>query len=200
MSRTVNYYHFLISPFSYMAINRFNALAADKGLTVNYLPVAPAQVFGETGGVPPAKRHISRQRMRMAELTRWSEYLGLTDMNLTPAHFPTDQTLAAQMVLAAGGASAEAAAGRLSDALLTAVWAQEKDIANEDTLVAVADSVGLSGSELIETAKDAKWAEAYTNTTQTAIDTGVFGSPTYQLGDELFWGQDRIDFLERALG
>lgn len=199
MSRTINYFHFLISPFSYMAINRFNALAAEKGLIVNYLPIAPAQVFGETGGVPPAKRHISRQRMRMAELTRWSQHLGLTDMNLTPAHFPTDQTLAAQMVLAAGGARAEDSAGRLSDALLTAVWAEEKDIADEATLVAVADSVGLSGSELLATAKQAEWAKAYTSTTQVAIDVGVFGSPTYQLGEELFWGQDRIDFLERAL-
>ena len=199
MSHTIDYYHFLISPYSYLAIDQFNALAAKRNLVVNYLPIAPMQVFSETGGVPPAQRHPSRQRLRMDELTRWKAHLGMKDMNLTPAHFPTDQSLAAQMVLAAGGASAKPVAGTLSDALLRAVWEEEKDIADESVLTAVADGVGLPGAELLSQAKDDQWAKAYVNTTETAIATGVIGSPTYQDGDELFWGQDRIDFLDRAL-
>lgn len=198
MSRTVNYYHFLISPYSYIGMNAFNALVSKHNLTVNYLPMGVMQMFQETGGTPPAQRHPSRQRQRMDELTRWSEHLGLK-MNLTPKHFPTDQTLGAQMVLAAGGASGNPDAGKLSDALLTAVWAEEKDIADEATLIAAANSVGLAGAELLAQAKDDQWAKAYASTTETALATGVFGSPTYQVGDELYWGQDRLDFLDRAL-
>jgi len=67
------------------------------------------------------------------------------------------------------------------------------------TLIGVADSVGLSGEDLLETAKQDEWAKAYAATTETAIASDIFGSPTYKLGDELFWGQDRLDFLERAL-
>jgi len=198
MSQTINYYHFLISPFSYLAIDRFNAIAARHDLTINYLPISVMDVFGELSVLPPGKRHPSLQRMRMDELTRWSSFLDLP-MNLTPAHFPVDQTLAAQMVFAAGGANANPDAGKLSDALLRAVWQEEKNISDEATLVAVADSVGLAGADLVEKAKDEEWATQYANTTKTALETGVVGSPTYQVGDELFWGQDRLDFLEHVL-
>jgi len=198
MSKTIDYYHFLISPFSYMAISRFNDIVKKHDLTVNYHPMAPMKVFDETGGLPPPKRHPARQRYRMDELKRWTDYLGLP-MNLTPAHFPTDQTLAAQMVLAAGGASGSPQAGPLVDAMLTAVWEQEQNIADEATLIALADGVGLSGKELVASAKDDQWATAYAATTDDAIAKGVFGSPTYKLGDEYFWGQDRLDFLDRAL-
>jgi len=198
MSQVVNYYHFLISPYSYLGMNAFDALVSKHNLTVNYLPMAPMQVFSETGGVPPAQRHPSRQKQRMDELGRWSEHLGMK-MNLTPKHFPTDQSLGAQMVLAAGGASGNADAGKLVNALLTAVWAEEKNIADEAVLIASADSVGLVGGDLLEQAKDDQWVKAYAGTTETAIATGVFGSPTYQVGDELYWGQDRLDFLDRAL-
>ncbi|MEB8434288.1 2-hydroxychromene-2-carboxylate isomerase [Cocleimonas sp. KMM 6892] len=199
MSKTINYYHFLISPFSYLAIERFNALAAKHDLTVNYLPISVMDVFSELEVLPPGKRHPSLQKMRMDELKRWSGLLDLP-MNFTPAHFPVDQTLAAQMVLAAGGASANPDAGKLSDALLKAVWEQEKNISDEATLIAIADSVGLEGLNLLESARDEQWANAYANTTKEALEAGVVGSPTYQLDDELYWGQDRLDFLERAIG
>jgi len=148
--------------------------------------------------LPPAKRHPSRQRFRMDELKRWSAHLDVP-MNLTPAHFPTDQTLAAQMVFAAGGADGNAQAGLLSDAILTACWAEEKNIADEATLVALADNVGLDGSALVSAAKQDAMAQLYSATTSEAHAAEVFGSPTYKIGDELFWGQDRLEFLDRAL-
>jgi len=198
MSQTINYYHFLISPFSYLAIERFNEIVSKHDITVNYLPISVMDVFGELSVLPPGKRHPSLQRMRMDELTRWSSFLG-KPMNLTPAHFPVDQTLAAQMLLAAGGADGNSDAAKLSDAILRAVWEEEKNISDEITLIAIADSVGLAGAELIETAKDNQWSELYASTTKSALEQGVVGSPTYQVGDELYWGQDRLDFLERAL-
>jgi len=175
MALVVNYYHFLISPWSYLAIGRFNELVDKHNMTVNYLPIAPMKVFGETGGLPPAKRHPSRQRFRMDELKRWSSWLNIP-LNLTPKYFPADQTLAAQMLLAAGGASGNAMAGKFSDALLTAVWAEEKNIADESILISVADSVGLQGAELLNQAQTPAWADAYEAQSVTAIDIGVFGS------------------------
>lgn len=198
MSQTINYYHFLISPFSYLAIDRFNEIKTRHDLTVNYLPISVMDVFGELSVLPPGKRHPSLQRLRMDELKRWSSMLGLP-MNLTPAHFPVDQTLAAQMIFAAGGADGNTDAGKLSDALLKAVWEEEKNISDEETLVAIADSVGLAGSELLERSRDDQWSGMYASTTKNALKTGVVGSPTYEVGDELFWGQDRLDFLEHVL-
>ncbi len=198
MKQTINYYHFLISPFGYLAIERFNEIATKYDLTVNYLPISVMDVFSELSVLPPGKRHPSLQRMRMDELKRWSSLLG-KPMNLTPAHFPVDQTIAAQMVFAAGGHEANPEAAKLSDTLLRAVWEEEKNIADEATLISVADSVGLNGSELLEKAKNQEWNDLYVSTTKHALEIGVIGSPTYQVGDELYWGQDRLDFLERAL-
>ena len=198
MKQTINYYHFLISPFSYLAIERFNAIASKHDLTVNYIPISVMDVFGELSVLPPGKRHPSLQRMRMDELTRWSSFLN-KPMNHTPAHFPVDQTLAAQMVFAAGGNDGNLDAGKLSDALLRAVWEEEKNISDESTLIAIADSAGLNGAELIETARDDQWNTLYVNATKDALENGVVGSPTYQVGDQLFWGQDRLDFLDRTL-
>ena len=194
MSKTVDYYHFLISPWSYLAIGRFNSLKDRTGITVNYLPIDVGQTFGNMGGVPPAKRHPSRQRFRMDELKRWSSYLNVP-MNFTPAFFPADQTTAACMVYAASGE----AAGTLSDAMLTAVWRDEKNIADEDTLVAIANECELDGAALLSAANDGAMKQKLMDVTKEAHDKDVFGSPTYIFNGELFWGQDRLDFLERAL-
>lgn len=194
MPKTVDYYHFLISPWSYLAIGRFNELKKRTGITVNYLPIDVPSTFGNMGGTPPAKRHPARQRFRMDELKRWSEHLNIP-MNLTPAYFPADQTLAACMVYAAGGTDA----GLLSDAFLTAVWRDEKNIADADTLVAIANECSLDGKALLAAASDDAMKDRLMETTRTAHDNDVFGSPTYSVDGELFWGQDRLDFLERAL-
>ena len=194
MSKTVDYYHFLISPWSYLAIDRFNSLKERTGIQVNYLPIDVPSTFGNMGGLPPAKRHASRQRLRMDELKRWSSYLNVP-MNFTPAFFPADQTSAAAMVYAASGADA----GILSDAILTAVWRDEKNIADTDTLAAIANESGLDGSALLAASTDERAQGKMMETTKAAHEKDVFGSPTYSVDGELFWGQDRLDFLERAL-
>lgn len=194
MSRTVDYYHFLISPWSYLAIGQFNALKQRTGITVNYLPIDVASTFGNMGGVPPAKRHPSRQRLRMDELRRWSKWLDVP-INLTPAFFPADQTLAACMVHTAS----DEQAATLSDALLTAVWRDERNIADPETLVAIADECALDGRDLLARADNDAMRQKLLDVTADAHGKDVFGSPTYVLDGELFWGQDRLDFLERAI-
>ncbi len=194
MNKHVDYYHFLISPWSYLAIGRFNELKLQTGISVAYLPIDVGSTFSEMGGVPPAKRHPSRQRLRMDELKRWSDYLGIP-MNFTPAFFPADQTLAAAMVYAAD----PDLRAPLSDALLTAVWRDEQNIADEDTLASIATASGADATALLSAASDPSMKETLMSTTKEAHEKQVFGSPTYVYNNEIFWGQDRLDFLERAL-
>lgn len=198
MSRRIDYYHFLISPWSYLAIERFNALRTRTAATVAYKPIDVMSTFDNMGGLPPGKRHPSRQRLRMDELKRWKKHLNVP-LNLSPAFFPADQSLAAKMVCAAGGVEAKPEAGLLSDAILRACWAEEKNVADENTLVSLADAQGLDGKTLIEQAKTDDMARLFQNCTDEAHMRDVFGSPTYAVEDELFWGQDRLDFLEAAL-
>lgn len=196
MSKTIDYYHFLISPWSYVAIGRFNELVTKHGVTVNYKPIAVMPTFEKTGGVPPGQRHPSRQRFRMDELKRWSSWLDIP-MNHTPAFFPVDCSLASKMVLAAGNDNQNA--GGLSDAILTAVWRDEKDVSDEATIIDVANNCGLDGQALVTTAKSDALTEQFESVTNEAHEGDVFGSPTYVYNDEIFWGQDRLDFLDRAL-
>ena len=181
-----------------MAIDRFNAICEKHNVSVNYKPISVMDTFEKMGGTPPAKRHPSRMRFRSDEMKRWSTRLNLP-INLSPAHWPVDQSLAAQMVYAAGGANAQADAGKLSDALLTACWREEQNISDEATLVSIADQCGLNGQQLVEQAKDSHYSDLYAATTTEAHERDVFGSPSYVVGDEIFWGQDRLDFLEEAL-
>ena len=198
MSRTVDHYCFLISPWTYLASARLDALARRTGATVNTKPIDPMRTFAEMGGQPPAKRHPSRQRHRLAELERWSRHLGVA-MNLEPAHFPADQGLAARAVYALGGADGSAPARALADAVLRAVWAEERDIADEATLRALVDGIGEDGTATLERARTEAMGELYRRTTDEAHGRDVFGAPTYVVDGELFWGQDRLDFLERRL-
>lgn len=199
MSRRIDYYHFLISPWSYLAVRRFNALRRASEVTVAYKPIDVMTTFSEMGGTPPAKRHPSRQRLRMDELRRWSRHLDVP-INLEPAHFPTDQSLAARVVYAAGGADADPLAANLSDAFLSAVWAEERDIADEAVVRAIVDDQGLDGATLLERARSEAMETLYRDTTAEAHGRDVFGSPTWVLEGENFWGQDRLGFLEAALG
>jgi carboxymethylenebutenolidase len=132
----------------------------------------------------------------MMELRRWRALLG-AELNLEPRFFPVDDSLAATMVIAQGQRGGDM--GALSGALLLAVWAQERDIADPATLTAIAGEQGLDGEDLLSASKKPGVAAAYQANTEAAIAAGVFGAPTFVVGDELFWGQDRLDFVARAL-
>ena len=196
MQKTVDYYLFLLSPWSYLGTEKFNGVVKKHNLKVNYKPISVMDTFEQMGGVPPMKRHPSRQRFRLDELSRWSKYLNVP-INLNPAFWPTDQSLAAQMVYAA--TQLQLNPGPLVDSILAAVWLNEADIADEQTLVDLAEKCSFNADTLINSARTEQIATLYQDTTSEAHNNDVFGSPTFIYNDELFWGQDRIDFLDRAL-
>lgn len=198
MPRNVEYFFTPVSPFTYLGHERFVAIAGRHGVSIDVKPVDLGPVFAVSGGLPLKQRAPQRQAYRLVELARWSKHLGLP-LNLQPRHFPVPAATASKWILAALAQRGPGNALKLTGALLRAVWAEERNIAESDTLAAIASEQGLDARSLAERAATADIGERYDALTQEAIDRQVFGAPTYIYRDEPFWGQDRLDFLDRAL-
>lgn len=196
MARAVTVYYALQSPWTYLGWARFRALAARTGAEVRYRPIRMASVFAASGGLPLAKRPKQRQAYRLMELERWRRSLNLP-LVLHPKYFPVDEATAAGMVIAHGQRGGDV--GRLSQAMMTAVWAGERDLADRPTLLAIAAEQDLDGDALLEASASEAVQEEYAANTEAAIAAGVFGVPSFLVGEELFWGQDRLDFVAEAL-
>jgi len=197
MTKVVDYYLFMISPWAYLGGPRLQEIAQRHGAEVRVKPIDMATVYPETGGVPMAKRAPARLDYRLAELQRWRDHLGMA-LNIKPAHFPVPHEVASRMVVAAGrmdGGDAFA----LAQAVLTAAWAEERDVSDAGTLRDIAAATGHDANALLAAAETAETGQAYAALSAEAIGRGVFGSPSYVYRDEVFWGQDRLDFLDRAL-
>ena len=194
----IQYYFAPQSPWTYLGHERFCALARAAGAQVEVLPTDYGRVFPLSGGLPLPKRAPQRQAYRLVELRRVSSHLKLP-LTLQPRYFPVAAEPAAQLIVATELADGADAALRLTGAVLRAVWVQERDIADATTLAALVAEQGLPAARLQDAASATTQAR-YEANTQRAIDAGVFGAPTYVVDGELFWGQDRLDFLARRLG
>lgn len=196
MSLTIDYYFSTSSPWTYLGSGRFMEIARKIGATVNVYPVDFGPIFAQSGGLPLPKRAPQRQAYRMMELKRWRDYLGIPIV-LQPSHFPLTAPLAAYTIIAARETGQDALT--LSDALLTALWRDDRDMGNPDEVVAVANAVGLDGHALVNAAPG--YEAQFRADTEKAAAAGVFGAPSWVLPDgEIFWGQDRIDLLRWRLG
>ena len=197
MSQTIDYYFAPNSPWAYLGHQRFADMARAAGAGVRVLPVDLGQVFPVSGGLPLAKRAPQRQAYRLVELRRFSEFLGIP-LTLQPRFFPVAADPAARLITAVDQLDGADAAMRLAGATLAAVWAQERNIADDEVLAALLQEQGLPQQRLADSQQDAV-QERYQSRTREAIERGVFGSPTYVVDGEMFWGQDRLDFLARKL-
>jgi 2-hydroxychromene-2-carboxylate isomerase len=196
MSKEVTVYYALQSPWTYFGWARLRELVAQTGATAHYRPIQIAPVFQASGTLMLAKRPKQRQVYRLMELRRWRDHLGIP-LNLHPKHFPVDESLAARMAIAHRQRGGDIAA--FSQAMMEAVWAEERDLADRATLLQIAREQGADGPTLVETAEKPVVREEYDANSQAAIDQGVFGMPTFVVEGELFWGQDRLEFVARAL-
>jgi 2-hydroxychromene-2-carboxylate isomerase len=196
MSRQITVYYALQSPWTYLGWARLREIVARTGAAAHYRPIQSGRMFEASGTLPLAKRPKQRQAYRLMELRRWRDHLGVP-LNLHPRYFPVDETLAARMAIAHGQHGGDIAA--LSETMMAAVWAQERNLADRATLLEIAREHGADGPALLAAARDQAVQSAYDTNTDAAIKQGVFGVPTFVIGDELFWGQDRLDFVSRAL-
>lgn len=195
--KAVDYYFSPMSPWTYLGHSRFADIAKRHGAVINVKPVDYGKIFPVSGGVPVAKRAPQRQAYRFAELKRWQKFLDVP-LTLEPKFFPYDSSLAARLIIAADG-KGSGSAMRLASAILKACWAQDRNMADEEELSKVCEEQGLKSRELIDAAKTDETRKRFDELTEEAIGLQVFGAPTYAYKGELFWGQDRLDFVERAL-
>ena len=197
MSRTVDYYLAPQSPWTYLGHARLVAMAQAAAADVRVLPVDLGRVFPVSGGLPLGKRAPQRQAYRLLELRRFADHLA-TPLNLQPRHFPVAGDDAARLIIAARQAFGAGSALRLAGAVLAAVWAQERNIADPLVLQQLLQEQGLPAQLMLDAGSGAVQQE-YDDNTTAAIAVGVFGAPTYCVDGEMFWGQDRLEFLARRL-
>ena len=197
MSLVIDYFFAPQSPWTYLGHQRLQDIAAAAGATIELLPADYGRIFPVSGGLPLPKRAPQRQAYRLVELARFSQHLGLP-LNLHPKHFPVPADDAARLIIAVQQHDGTAAALAFTGALMRAVWVEDRHIADPATLAALLAESGL-GAQRLEQSRGAATQQAYDANTERAITLGVFGAPTYAVQGELFWGQDRLDFLQRRL-
>ena len=196
MPHNIDYYFSMHSPWAYIGHVPFMDVVRRHDAKVTYKPIWLSDVFAETGGLPVAKRHPARLRYRILELQRWREKRWLK-FNLHPKYWPFNTEIADRFIVAV------AAAGLDPDPFLrhafAALWEGEQDLANDATLIALADGAKLPSQELLASAKSHDSKARYEQNGRDAIAVEVIGSPSYVLNGEVFWGQDRLDLLTDAL-
>lgn len=191
----IDYFLFTLSPFTYLADDGLERIAARHGAEISYKPFALMQVFEQTGGTPPAQRHPSRQAYRLQELARIAARQDMP-INLKPAHWPTNAAPSCFAIIAAQAAGG-GDVGRLCRAILRACWAEEKDIAQDTVIRAALEEAGFD-PELADSGM-LSGATQFEKNTEEAVARGVFGAPSYLVDDKVFWGQDRLDYLDDYL-
>ncbi|MDS9467668.1 2-hydroxychromene-2-carboxylate isomerase [Paracoccus sp. MBLB3053] len=193
----IDYYFGTQSPWTYLAGARLEEIASRHGAEITYKPLDLLQLFDRTGGIRPANRHASRMEYRMQELIRWSDFLKMP-INVKPAFWPVNPAPSSYAIIAAQKAGGGDLAG-LVQRFVRAVWAEEKNIADDEVIRAtLADAgfdPGLADSGLFV------GAQVYERNLEEAVEAGAFGAPFYIVHEsgERFWGQDRLDFLDRHL-
>lgn len=191
----IDYYLFPLSPFGYLAGLGLEEIAARRGGSIAYKPVQLFRIFEATGTPMVKDRHLSRQKYRLQDMTRVARRVGLP-VNLQPAHWPTNPAPASAAIIAAQAAGGGDLGG-LVHAFLRAVWAEDRDIAEDavvrDVLNAHGFDPGLADRDLMGA------METLQRNTDEALRRMVFGTPSYVVGEEVFWGQDRLAYLDEHL-
>ena len=195
--KTIEYYLAPQSPWTYFGHARLVALAKKYNATIKIKPMDLGKIFPLSGGLPLPKRAPQRQSYRLTELARFRDHLQMP-LHVQPAFFPVAGDPAARVIIAVREADGQDAAVTFAGKVLAGVWADERNIADVDTLKLMLTECGLPTSRFEESLTESIQA-LYDADTQTAIEVQAFGSPTYVIDGELFWGQDRLDFVERKL-
>lgn len=194
--KTVEYYFSFISLWSYVGSLVFQDIVRRHDIRVAFKPIDLMAVFAAGGGKPVRQRPPQRQAYRLVEMERWKAIRNIP-LVTWPKFYPADPALGHRMLLAAARNGDDVTA--FAHAGLKAVWADELNVGDPDTLVSLADASGLDGKRLLAEAAEASLRELEAELTREAIDRRLFGAPFYFYRGEPFWGQDRLDLLEMAI-
>jgi 2-hydroxychromene-2-carboxylate isomerase len=197
MAKVIDFYLCMNSPWVYLGQKRLEEIAAAAGAEIDYRPVdLKEMMLTLIGAEDPPERPAPQRAYGKIEMQRWADFRGLP-INLKPRYYPVSQNLAARLVIAARRFGADA--GALAFALPRATWAEDRDIGDPQTLNAICEENGLPGDILLAAAEDDGVIDEFMMNTEEALKRDVFGIPSYVFDGQIYWGQDRLDFLERAL-
>ena len=192
---TIQVFYGISSPWAYLGMPKLREIARSEGVS---LVLRPIRIIQSNGGIPLRERPTARQNYHVVELTRWRKFLDIP-LNLKPKYYPC-RTIeyAACLVIAAGLKGYDDVA--LSWAIQSALWAHDQDIADTNTLEGIVEDVlHCDTKELLVFSQTPEVYAVWKKNLSDAEQLGIFGTPTYVVGNELFWGQDRLDFVQRKI-
>ena len=193
----VDYFMSHGSPWTFLGHNRLNKIVKKFNVQLNMYPVNYGEIFPISGGLPVSKRPLQRQKIRLQELKRWAEFLNI-DLIPEPKFFPSKSLLPSLLIIAAKIKKTNKDF-ELASSIMNALWVKELNIDEEDTLKNIMDNLELDSEDLLSFAKSQQCESIFKEYTKIAIEKNVFGAPTFIIDDQIYWGQDRLDFIERHL-
>jgi 2-hydroxychromene-2-carboxylate isomerase len=194
----IDYYASLNSPWTHLGAARIEAMAMAHNASLRIYPVDFGAIFASSGGLPLPRRAPQRQAYRLQELARWRDHLGIP-IQIQPKFFPSSEGVTAPCVIAVRETIGDQPAIKLAHRILKAVWQEEKNPADPATLAVLIQDVGLDPAKVLALGADPKWTEMRAADGKAALERNVFGAPSFVIGNDIFWGQDRLEFVERRL-
>lgn len=197
--RVVHYFS-PMSGYAYLGFGVLCEMANRRRASLLHKPIDVMRLFAAVDAIPPAKQSPARLKWRQTDMARWASRRGLP-LNLKPKFWPIDATLACCAIIAAQNDEREDGSGAsaFAQAVLSAVWARDFDISQADVVATIARECALDAQRIVSLAQSPDALAILRRNTDEAIALGVVGSPTYVVGSEMFFGQDRLDFVEDAL-
>ncbi len=192
--KTLDFYYDFSSPWTYLAQTQMKALSARTGAKVVYHPLFLGGLFKLTGH-PPTFNEPLKWKYMLDDMQDWATHYGVTLK--MPSRFPANtlKALRAHAAIAAQGKDPEP----FIDAVFKAYWVDDADIAGANVLKSVLDKTGYDGAAILAATDTEPVKNAVKESTDKAHARGVFGAPTFFVGQKMFWGNDRLAFAERAL-
>ena len=195
VTKSVDFYFDYGSPAAWLAYTQLPKLAADTGATVVLKPILLGGVFQSTGNRAPITVPLKGSYL-FRDFARFARRYGVP-LVMNP-HFPIN-TITLMRIDAGLAMRADPRLPIYRDAMFRAIWVDQQNMNDPATVGAVLERAGFDPTEMLAIASDPVVKDALKALTQAAVDRGIFGAPTFFVGDEMFWGQDRLDFVRESL-
>lgn len=195
VTKSVDFYFDYGSPAAWLAYTQLPKLAADTGATVVLKPILLGGVFQSTGNRAPITVPLKGSYL-FRDFARFARRYGVP-LVMNP-HFPIN-TITLMRIDAGLAMRADPRLPIYRDAMFRAIWVDQQNMNDPATVGAVLARAGFDPTEMLAIASDPVVKDALKALTQAAVDRGIFGAPTFFVGDEMFWGQDRLDFVRESL-
>ncbi|MBK9238034.1 MAG: 2-hydroxychromene-2-carboxylate isomerase [Rhodoferax sp.] len=195
MSKQVEFYFDVGSPYTYLAYHQLPKIAAKRAATIVWRPMLLGGVFQATGNHSPMEIP-AKGRYSLIDLQRWAQHFGVP-MTMNP-HFPINTLTLMRGAVAMQGRS-EAEFQRYLAAIFAAMFERPRNLGQAEEVTAVLHENGFDPVQFQRLVSDPAVKEQLKRNTEEAVARGVFGAPTFFVGEQMFWGQDRLAFVEQAL-